>query len=94
MLAHHALAYDWSNISLATTANAEWLVRSALCVIDSSEQTNTTDLCVLFVKGIYAYSEEASQILCVLMIKVATKDIIALQGRKYHFIFGGKISGH
>ena len=28
-----------------------------------------------------------------LMIKVATKVIIVLQGRKYHFIFGGKISG-
>ena len=28
-----------------------------------------------------------------LMIKVDTKVIIVLQGRKYHFIFGGKISG-
>ena len=28
-----------------------------------------------------------------LMIKVTTKVIIVLQGRKYHFIFGGKISG-
>ena len=28
-----------------------------------------------------------------LMIKVATKVIIVLQGRKYHSIFGGKISG-
>ena len=28
-----------------------------------------------------------------LMIKVATKVMIVLQGRKYHFIFGGKISG-
>ena len=28
-----------------------------------------------------------------LMIKVAIKVIIVLQGRNYHFIFGGKISG-
>ena len=54
-LAHHALAHDWSNISLATIANAEWLVHSALCVIDSSQQTNATGSCVLFVKGISAW---------------------------------------
>ena len=61
-LAHHALAHDWSNISLATIANGEWLVtsnwlsiaiaivRSALCLIDASQQTNATGSCVLFVK--------------------------------------------
>ena len=44
-LAHHALAHDWSNISLATIANAEWLVCSALCVIDShSKQTQINQL--------------------------------------------------
>ena len=55
MLAHHALALDWRNISLATVTDAEWLVRSALCVIDSSQQTNATGSCVLFVKGISAW---------------------------------------
>ena len=53
-IAHHTLAHDWSNI-LATIANAEWLVRSVLCVIDSSQQTTATGLCVLFVKGISAW---------------------------------------
>ena len=54
-LAHHALAHDWSNISLVTIADAEWLVRSSLCVIDSSKQANATGLCVLFVRGISAW---------------------------------------
>ena len=45
---------DWSNIFLVTIANAERLVRSVLCVIDSSQQTNETGSCVLFVKGIFA----------------------------------------
>ena len=53
-LAHHALARDLTNISLATIDNAEWLVHSALCVIDSS-QTNVTGSSVLFVKGISAW---------------------------------------
>ena len=35
-LANHALACDWYNISLATIADAERLVRFVLCVIDSS----------------------------------------------------------
>ena len=55
VLAHYARAPDWSNISLATIANVEWLVRSALCVIDSSQQTNATGSCMLFVKGISAW---------------------------------------
>ena len=46
---------DWSNIFLVTIANAERLVRSVLCVIDSSQQTNETGSCVLFVKGIFAW---------------------------------------
>ena len=48
VLAHFALAHDWYTISLATIADAEWLVRgSTLCVIDSSQQTNAIDLCVV-----------------------------------------------
>ena len=53
--------YDWSNISLATIVNSEWLVRSALCVIDSSHQTNPTSCVVFFVKRNFCLDYIASQ---------------------------------
>ena len=31
------------NISLTTIADAEWLIRAPLCVIDSSQQANMAD---------------------------------------------------
>ena len=68
VLAHQALTRDWYNISLATIKDAEWLVHSALCVIDSSQQTNTASSGVLFVKGNFHQIIDYSHIVLIIAI--------------------------
>ena len=53
VIAHHALAYDWYNFSMAAIVDLKWLVLSALCMVDPSRQANLAVFCVFFVKGIF-----------------------------------------
>ena len=78
--------------NINTCSNLNFVINKVI-----SHQVKCSSIChLLFCRcenpSLYVIVRRQAKSCVFLMINIATKVLIILQGRKYHFIFGGKIS--